>query len=342
MKRKFFFFLLVFILLIGGCGGKNAAVPQEPEDEPAVIVLPEPEPTEICRFCSTEIPEGTSLNRPFLVIYDNVKAARPPSGLEQACLVYELPVEGGVTRLLAFFGHDFPGNIGPIRSARPYMAVLTLEHGGILAHCGFSPRGQEVLRQLKVAHINEISYSQFYFRNKQRNAPHNLYSSMELLHKGSDALKFETAEKVPAVFRTGTVKTVYTGGKAASSVKITFSNAVSVNYVFNSSDGHYLRSMNGQPHVEDGGKNLTAKNLVVQFVRIAAEEPNSERLDITLTGQGEGYYFSGGKAYPLSWSKKDAASPTRYTVDGKELVFEPGTTWIHLVSTRHSSGIVYE
>ena len=49
---------------------------------------------------------------------DNIKQARPPTGLRSADIVYALPVEGGLSRLMAVFSSRFPPGIGPVRSAR--------------------------------------------------------------------------------------------------------------------------------------------------------------------------------------------------------------------------------
>ncbi|WP_462113717.1 DUF3048 domain-containing protein [Kitasatospora cinereorecta] len=49
---------------------------------------------------------------------DNVAAARPPTGLEKADIVYVEQVEAGLSRILAAYSSDVPSVIGPVRSAR--------------------------------------------------------------------------------------------------------------------------------------------------------------------------------------------------------------------------------
>lgn len=49
---------------------------------------------------------------------DNLVDARPQTGLSHADIVYVLPVEGGLSRLMAVFSSAFPAVIGPVRSAR--------------------------------------------------------------------------------------------------------------------------------------------------------------------------------------------------------------------------------
>lgn len=328
--------LLFLLLITAGCGGNS---PPASGNSTAEAPGKAATPTELCRFCSQVIPEGTALVSPVLIVLDNAAPARPQSGLPQACFVYEVPVEGGLTRLLAVFGHRFTGEIGPIRSVRPYFAVLALEHGGILAYCGASPRGELALRELQVAHINEISNSQGFFRRNGRQAPYNLYSDLERLLAAGERRNLLPAREREPVFSFGNA--MVGGGESAVQVQIKYSGEAVSEYTFDLQSGLYLRSVNGKPHSDAGGGRLSAKNLVVQFVDIRPEELSSERLDILLAGRGEGYYFTGGQAFPLSWSKQSNAAPTRYTVNGSELVFSPGATWIHLVSSRSRNSVLF-
>jgi len=328
---------ILFLLLIAvGCGRDSTPTTVNPAaGVPGKAVAP----TEPCRFCGQDIQEGMALASPLLVVLDNAAPARPQSGLPQACLVYEVPVEGGLTRLLAVFGHRFTGEIGPVRSVRPYFALLTHEHGGILAYCGASPRGEVALRELRVAHLNEITNSQGFFRRSERRAPYNLYTDLDRLLAAAERRKLPAAEKREPVFSTGPNAPI--GGESAAQVQIAYSGEALVEYVFDRQSGLYLRSVNGKPHRDDSGSQLAIRNLVVQFVNIRPEETASERLDLSLAGRGEGYYFAGGQAFPLTWNKKSAAAPTRYTVNGSELVFSPGTTWIHLVSVRGRNSVLF-
>ncbi len=47
-----------------------------------------------------------SEKRPVAVMVSNIKAALPQYGIDEADIVYELPVEGGITRLMAIYA-DF-------------------------------------------------------------------------------------------------------------------------------------------------------------------------------------------------------------------------------------------
>jgi hypothetical protein len=56
---------------------------------------------------------------------DNDPQARPQVGLQEASLVIEAPVEGGLTRFTAFYEEgSYPVLAGPVRSVRPVDADL--------------------------------------------------------------------------------------------------------------------------------------------------------------------------------------------------------------------------
>src|SRR5439155_2594898 len=71
---------------------------------------------------------------------DNTAAGMPQSGLNDADVVTEALVEGGLTRLLATFQSKGVNVVGPIRSARPVDADLLRQlGGGYFAYSGAAP-----------------------------------------------------------------------------------------------------------------------------------------------------------------------------------------------------------
>ena len=71
---------------------------------------------------------------------DNIKNARPPTGLRSADIIYALPVEGGLSRLMAVFSSRFPPVIGRVRSAREDDLELLRQFGRpAFAYSGAAP-----------------------------------------------------------------------------------------------------------------------------------------------------------------------------------------------------------
>jgi len=90
------------LMLTGG------APPANPDPPPRQAVLVSP-------FTGEPV---TALGPVLAVKIDNIAAARPPTGLTSADLVYVLPVEGGLSRIMAVVSSRVPAVIGPVRSAR--------------------------------------------------------------------------------------------------------------------------------------------------------------------------------------------------------------------------------
>ncbi len=82
-------------------------------------------------------PSGVSLTRPALSIkIENTPEALPQWGVDQADVVYEEIVNGGITRLLAIFNSHAPSKVGPVRSVRPTDTQILWPIGGIFAYSG--------------------------------------------------------------------------------------------------------------------------------------------------------------------------------------------------------------
>ena len=90
-----------------------------------------------------------SKTRPFAIMIDNEKGAwKQQTGLQQAYLVYEIIVEGGITRLLAIYKDQDVSKIGPVRSARHYYLDYALENDAVFTHFGYSPQALNDIKAL--------------------------------------------------------------------------------------------------------------------------------------------------------------------------------------------------
>ena len=76
--------------------------------------------------------------RPALAVkVGNYSGDRPSAGLNQADVVFEEPVEGAITRLVAVFQCQAPALVGDVRSARePDVGILSQLSDPMFAHAG--------------------------------------------------------------------------------------------------------------------------------------------------------------------------------------------------------------
>ena len=86
--------------------------------------------------------------RPIAVMLNNISDAMPQCDIGKADIVYEMKVEGGITRLLGIF-NDYSNleKLGSIRSCRPYYVTVAMEYDAIYMHYGQSPQGEDTSLQ---------------------------------------------------------------------------------------------------------------------------------------------------------------------------------------------------
>ena len=151
-KRVLAMFLATMMLLsLASCGKKEEpAVPAaepEPIEEPTPASEPQPEPEPepagpagINPLTGLPMEPEYENDRPVAVMFNNLKAAQPQLGISQADIIYEVPAEGGITRMLGVFQSlEGVGTLGSIRSSRPYYLELALGHDALYVHAGGSP-----------------------------------------------------------------------------------------------------------------------------------------------------------------------------------------------------------
>lgn len=337
-KRMLLFLLLSSLFIIPACGQGKAAMPgndNEIQDVP-VQIAEEPiveEPPLAYKAPLTGLPtEEPVTRRPLAVMINNAPAARPQSGLGQADMVYEVLAEGGVTRLIAIYqSGDETTRIGPVRSIRPYMIDLGESHHGVLVHAGASNDAFAILQQQRKEDLDEITNAGAYFwRDKSRKAPHNLYTNIEKLLEGAAKRNFATEdEDVPTYpFRD---EEDPGEGTPVQQVEVKFQlNNYRVTYEYDSEAKLYKRSINDAPHNDlDTGSQLTAANVVIMGADHKVLDEIG-RLSVNLEMGGEAVVFQRGQMIRGQWIRK-SGDIIRFVKDNVEIPFYPGITYVNVV-----------
>jgi len=84
----------------------------------------------------TGLPDPTAVTKrrsALTIKMDNTPQAHPQYGINEADVVYEEIVEGGITRLAAIFNSNLPTKVGPVRSVRRTDREIVFPIGGIFA-----------------------------------------------------------------------------------------------------------------------------------------------------------------------------------------------------------------
>ena len=88
---------------------------------------------------------------------NNIKQGCPQSGIANAGVVYEAPVEGDITRLMGIF-EDYKDleRIGSVRSCRDYYIFYANEFDAIYAHYGQSAFALPYFEQHLIDNLNGV------------------------------------------------------------------------------------------------------------------------------------------------------------------------------------------
>ncbi|MBT2524497.1 DUF3048 domain-containing protein [Streptomyces sp. ISL-99] len=272
----------------------------------------------------------SSSARVLAVKIDNVGAARPPTGLEQADIVYLEQVEAGLSRILAVYSSDVPPVIGPVRSARESdLELLRQFDRPTLAYSGAQSR---LTPLIEAAPLNALSPSEApnaYFRGSDRPAPHNLYLRPgNIPHPDSGT---NAAEDIGLRFGPAPA-----GGTTANERTVRYPSA-SFAFTWSADQRRWLVEMDGAPARTTEGDRLAAATVVMQEVTVRPSDfgdRSGNRTPFTETvGSGSATVLRDGKAYDTRWSRDDAESRTTFTApDGKRMMFASGQMWVVYVA----------
>lgn len=330
--------LLLFSLwIIPACGPGKAAMTGNEIQEVQEPILEEPiaeEPALAYRAPLTGLPTEEPVTRkPLAVMINNAPAARPQSGLGQADIIYEVLAEGGVTRLIAIYqSGDETTRIGPVRSIRPYMIDLGESYHGVLVHAGASNDAYAILQRQRKEDLDEISNAGAYFwRDKSRKAPHNLYTNIEKLLEGAAKRNYAIEDKEVPTYQFRDEADPAGEGIPVQKVEVKFQlDNYRVSYEYDSAVKQYKRSVNDAPHNDlDTGSQLTAANVVIMGADHKVLDEVG-RLSVNLEMGGEAVIFQRGQMIRGQWIRK-SGDIIRFVKDNVEIPFYPGITYVNVV-----------
>lgn len=305
---------------ISGIGGLRVEPAPLKVVQPAKVLTPELPVTKPTVAVSAKIESKhgeEKLMRPLAVIVENHNRARPQSGLATANVLYEIPVEGGITRFMALY-YGLPQVIGPVRSCREYFVDRALEVDALLVHCGASPLGYQVISRSGIKSVDEIKNSRGFYRDKSRRAPHNLYTTGKKIYD-------YMASRVPMRL----VKRVQPLNYSTNpTISDSVGNSLSIRYHSNYNldvdfvNGAYERSMNKVKHVDRESKKALQFGAVIVQTAVMKVVDKEGRQDISFIGSGTAVIMQKGTLAVGKWLKPDMAAMTRYyDSSSKEITF---------------------
>lgn len=325
---------LVVVLVGGGDGGDDTGRDGSADGgATTTTAAPDDGPKEPSPLTGLPMPAALA-KRPLLIVkVDNDAAGRPQAGLNEADVVAEQMVEGGITRFAALY-HSTDAEVGPVRSARSTdVNFATSFNRPLVAYSGAASVFQVLLRRSVFIDVGVDALPDAYTRKPGYRAPSNLFTTTSALYAGA---KFDGATPV-ALWRHRAAGAVVEGGTAVGRVDVVFGgpSATKVTWEWDAATSSWLRTQAGAPHEDAAKKRISAANVVVHFAtykdsavrdRSGAAAPEAQ-----LVGKGDAWFFVDGKIVKGTWEKQSLTKPTEYKDDkGQPVVLAPGRTWIEL------------
>jgi len=317
-------FLLILVLIGGGFVYKNF-IRNEAVDKPEEVIEPEKQ---------LQIVDLNSTSRPFAIMVNNLGPARPlQSGLQDAFVIYEIIVEGGITRFLALFIDADTERIGSIRSTRHYFLDYAAEHDAVFVHHGQSPQSARDYTTLGIDRINVGGATGFRDNSLRVSSEHTLFSSIDRLEKGLGNIRKERNKDFVLDYSVDLIDlSEMENARKADEVRFSYSNAARIKYEFDAENKVYKRFFNESPNNDFVTKEqYTFKNIIVYDVQNVNLD-GTGRQNLINIGEGTGWFISNGYAVPISWSKSSRTAQTVYKFEnGERLTVNDGNTFIQII-----------
>lgn len=311
------------------------------------------------------VEDAAALDRRVIAVkIDNHWEARPQSGIEQADAVYELLVEGGLTRFIALFHHSDTEYLGPVRSGRPTDPTLVKFLGAPLQISGAQPWVSSLIAGYGVKLLGDNGTTTF--RIGSRSAPHNLYGSTLLMREESDRRGYPDDPPAMPMFDFGTPTP---GTEVAEEIVLDWSDQPVVRWEWTGTE--YLRFNGDTPHNyltlpaedddaegtgsgETSGSTATTQGdeepevlehqiaidtlVVIEAAKYWASSSSgagSAVPALETVGGGTAYVFYDGKVVEGIWQRESVDERFELTLaDGTPITIPAGRLWVSIFPDR--------
>ncbi len=284
-----------------------------------------------------KIIDEKSESRPIAVMINNHNYARTNhAGLQDAFVVYEMIVEGGITRLMAIYKDQTTERIGSVRSSRHNFLDYASEYDAIYVHFGWSNLAKQDISSFGIQNINGLYDNSGFWRDRTLKVPveHTAFTNIERILEVAEKKGYDvtTEKKVPLHYQVYPISLEKKlDAIKADKIVLRYSNYMTTSYMYDAENQVYKRYANGKEHVDAITKEqYYFKNIIVMKVKNYSVDSYG-RQNLDTTGSGEGYYITNGYARKIKWEKETRTSDTIYTYEtGEEVVLNDGNTFIQV------------
>ena len=282
------------------------------------------------------MPSGSNNSIVIGIKNDNNVRARPQSGPQKADAVFEVLVEGGMTRFINIFYQSDTSYHGPIRSARPTDPTVLRPLGGVLVASGATGGLIPEINDMGVPVITDRRPE--YFRISSRKAPHNLYADTTKLKSIAISKGYKKVNIPQPLFPWG--DPTFENWQNNSFLNLVFSGYTETTWTWNGSsyirtyyDAYQNQNKNNLHNWLD--ENGNTGQISVDTVIALFCKPYVHPLQlpsVKTVGEGRAIILHGGKMLDAKWKRGSNLDPFHITDNNNNILYVPkGKVWISLV-----------
>ncbi len=314
---------------------------------------PTPEVTEAVKdklinpLTGEKVDEDISMNRPYCVMINNLAPARPSIGLSNASIIYEVLVESNITRMMAIFNDVDGFDIGHVRSCRHYYVSLAQAYDGIYVHWGAYKLGYKYMEKIGYDDIDQLKLGDApgFFREDGNTAIEHraLIHGTKLAEYAKEHNRMEHEDDFDATYGLSFDKdAVKQCTKESDDIKVVYASPTNTEFKYDKDKNYYIPYVDGKEYrdrtddTEIGIDNIIILNADYKVLNSKGYK------DMDLTGEGYGYFATGGKYVGIKWTRDGTGDTFHYTLkDGTPLNLSIGRTYICIVPLEMGGSVTW-
>lgn len=358
MSRKHIILLsLLFISVIAligimANGGKNEDnQTSQPDKQPDQIVenveKEDTEEEEEIKVVPTNINPLTGIGdmseegmggRPVAVMINNVDDALPQYGIADADIIFEIPVEAYLTRLMAIYAdYTKVPYICSVRSCREYFPAFSEGFDAIYVSWGGAKGTEEYMKSLGTTYFYGYNLT-LYGRDQERmnngyKKEHSSYFDgtklVSVLEERGLRTEIEEDKQGDFFKFHEYFQQVKPSDTTCYKMHVEFGTTTAT-LIYDEKSNTYLKEVNGKKQM-DGikGTQLAFTNVFLLETSITTNADGLHKDVIWQVEKGTGYYLSNGCIQPIFWTKTSENDKlVFYNENGEELILNRGKTYI--------------
>ncbi len=309
--------------------------------------------------------ESAATRRPIAVMIPNNRPAMPQYGLSRAGIIYEAPVEGRITRLMAVVENfDDLERIGPVRSSRDYYIYMAMGNEAIYCNWGLAvPYVEELINRPEYYNVSAAvqgihNPADEAFGRVPRQGYSLEFTGYLMIDGLFDAVErlgydwnYDDAYVPPFLFAADGVRAeyedhetatmIYPGGREGQNAS--GYGAYHPYFEYHEDDNLYYRYQDGKKQIDElDGSQLTYSNVILQYCHGEVRDDH-DYLAFDVHGEGKALVFTNGKVIEGKWERFDGdfTPPKFYDESGEEIVFNQGKTWICTIWDEYGEFVEY-